>query len=90
MSQDHTNAKSLSPYRMRKREKTDHGLERLANAALLLRDDVSKDPEARIHERDEEENGVEHSDHIEELAFSLRLIPSPFSPHKRPSGTGPT
>ena len=76
---------------MRKREKTDHGLERLANAALLLRDDVSKDPEARIHERDEEENGVEHSDHIEKLAFSLRLTPLlSLSLHKHPSETEPT
>lgn len=60
---------------MRRIEEWYHGLECLANAALLLRDDVSQDPEAGIHERDEEENGVEHSDHIEELAFSLRLTP---------------
>ena len=49
-----------------------HGLQCLSNASLLFRHNVSQNPEAGIQEGDQEEDGVEHSDHVEKLAFALR------------------
>lgn len=51
-----------------------HGLERLANTPFLLRDDVANDPERGIEVGDQEEDRVQHSDQIEELALSLPVI----------------
>ena len=51
-----------------------HRLERLADAALFLIHDVSKDPEAGVEESDEEENGVQHPNQVEEIALPLQVL----------------
>lgn len=50
---------------------TYHCFKRFTNSSFLFRNDISKNPEARVEEGNEEEDWIEHSNHIKELAFSL-------------------
>ena len=53
---------------------TYHRLEGLSDSLLLLIDNITKDPEAGVEEGNEEEDGIQHANEVEELAFSLPII----------------